>query len=892
MALSIITNPTALVGQSATNRANNSLSKTIGQLSTGLRINSSADDASGLAVADKLAGQISGLAVAARNAQDGLSYLQTAEAAMGTMTSMVQRIRELAVQAGDPAYTTNDRVVLQTEVDQLIEEIDRVSSSAEFNTKKLLNGDASALWTATEGIEALVSGAAISGNYNIETNMNPGSNYVYKSNIMAVGAGKTSFDMISGSGITRLDNIEGVLTDSTKDIGIEVANATVTAGGGGVDLSGNTLASAGITGAAVTGMVGSGSFSVEVEVLMDVADAGGTAAGPNTSDAARFRITNLITGEVGEWQMMGTTDAATATDLTISATSAVVSAAFQSAGLDSTGKFELVVSAGMTVGQGFTATVISADDKVISNTGNSTIGSFGSMATTSALLTGLGSNVIGGSITMEMEATGDKVTGAGAGFRYRVTNMETGQQSGWFTGNVDSAGQTTATFGSDALQAVGLLGNIAAKGDELTSTTFSTGDKVLYGIGGKTLAKDGVDYATVKFGDGPKVTLANPSAIHSDKPNKIYTAQMDDAGKVYYGKMDLEFAKGGTIVSGTTTVTLLGEGDAASEFTRLDKLANFVNDDGRQVLENTRELTIYGNSKQAVVSMEAKDTISSLEKKFSDAIIEALDLGAPGTVNANLVKFIGDDDKTSGGNQAVEGTFVLQGAALGEASKLSFSADQGVLDGLGFETIQEGRGSEITATVKDAHTGAVIGLDTVTDGILRNVLQNVDIKLDQNIGSIALWNTATNSLSFESTGPETSTLHIVDNATRAAIGANEGQTLDISIGRLDAEILNLSGATVLSFEDAQSTITKADQAIEYISSARAVVGAQMNRLDFTITNLDVSRENMSIAESRIRDLDIAEASSRLAAEQVLLQSASAMLAQANLLPSYAAQLLR
>ena len=890
MALSIMTNPTALVGQSASNRANNSLSKTIGQLSTGLRINSSADDASGLAVADKLAGQISGLAVASRNAQDGLSYLQTAEAAMGTMTSMVQRIRELAVQAGDPAYTTNDRVVLQTEVDQLIEEIDRVSTSAEFNTKKLLNGDASALWTATEGIEALVSGAAVSGNYDIETNMNPGSNYVYKSNIMAIGTGKTSFDLISGTGITRLDNIEGVLTDATKDIDIVVAKATpVAAAATTTTLSDNTLASAGIT-AAVAGMAGSGSFSMEVEVLKDVAD-NGVDAGTNTTDAARFRITNMVTGEVGEWQMMDTSDALGAGNLSLDADKDTISAAFTSAGLKSTaGVFKLDVSAGMTVGQGFTATERAAADLSISNVGNTAIGSFGSMVATDEKIPGVGADIIGGSITMEMEATGD-MTATGAGFRYRVTNMETGQQSEWFESNVKSTGVTAEAFGSKALNSVGLFGQIASAGDTLTSTAFSEGDKVLYAIGGTVLAKDGVDYASVKFGNGPTTLLGNPSAEFSNKPNKIFTAQMDDAGKVYYGKMDLAFPKGGTIVSGTSTVTLLGEGDAASEFTRLDKLSNFINDDGRQVLDNTRELTIYGNSKQATLSMESADTVSSLAKKFSDAIVEALDLGATGAVNANLVKFIGDDDKTTGGNQAVEGTFVLQGAAIGAASKLSFSADQGVLDGLGFETIQEGQGSEITATVKDAHTGVVIGSDTVTDGILRNVLDNVDIKLDQNIGSVAAWNNTSNSLSFESTGLATSTLHIVDNATRAAIGANEGQTLDISIGRLDSEILNLSGTTVLSFDDAQSTITKADQAIEYIAASRAVVGAQMNRLDFTITNLDVSRENMLIAESRIRDLDIAEASSRLAAEQVLLQSASAMLAQANQLPSYAAQLL-
>ena len=123
MALSIVNNPTAIGAQGGVNNVNNALAKTIKSLSTGLRINTAADDASGLAVSEKLRGQISGLGKAATNAQDAISMLQTAEGAMGSMTSMVQRIRELAVQAGDPAYTTNDRAMLQLEVDQLKDEI-------------------------------------------------------------------------------------------------------------------------------------------------------------------------------------------------------------------------------------------------------------------------------------------------------------------------------------------------------------------------------------------------------------------------------------------------------------------------------------------------------------------------------------------------------------------------------------------------------------------------------------------------------------------------------------------------------------------------------------------------------------------------------------------------
>ncbi|MBQ3033984.1 MAG: flagellin, partial [Deferribacterales bacterium] len=185
MALSIMNNVASLGAINSVNRANTLLTNTIKQLSTGLRINSAADDASGLAVSEKLRGQISGLAKAAANAQDAISMLQTAEGAMGSMTDIVQRMRELAVQAGDPAYTTNDRAMLQLEVDQLKEEIDRISTSTEFNTKKLLNGDAAALWSASsDNIEAIIKGTPAEGNYKLAYTVDPGENAVYKTDIM------------------------------------------------------------------------------------------------------------------------------------------------------------------------------------------------------------------------------------------------------------------------------------------------------------------------------------------------------------------------------------------------------------------------------------------------------------------------------------------------------------------------------------------------------------------------------------------------------------------------------------------------------------------------------------------------------------------------------------
>jgi len=115
-------------------------SKSLEKLSSGFRINRAADDAAGLAISEKMRGQIRGLAQAQRNAQDGISLIQTAEGALNETHSILQRMRELAVQAANDTNTASDRRKLQAEVDQLAEELTRTGQTTEFNTQKLLNG--------------------------------------------------------------------------------------------------------------------------------------------------------------------------------------------------------------------------------------------------------------------------------------------------------------------------------------------------------------------------------------------------------------------------------------------------------------------------------------------------------------------------------------------------------------------------------------------------------------------------------------------------------------------------------------------------------------------------------------------------------------------------------
>ena len=770
MALSIITNPTAIGAINSVNNANSLLSNTIKQLSTGLRINSAADDASGLAVSEKLRGQISGLAKAAANAQDAISMLQTAEGAMGSMTDIVQRMRELAVQAGDPAYTTNDRAMLQLEVDQLKEEINRISSSTEFNTKKLLNGDAAALWSATSGeIEAIVKGTPAEGNYKLEYSVDPGDNAVYKTDVMTVKEGAYSFDMTANATLIRdIDNFKNVVATGDTAMSIRVAHTSAQITHATDHVIGSTFS--GITAVTINGASGiNTSFTLEVEALAN-ASANGTAA-------AQFRVRNVNTGALSDW-------------------------------IDGTIK-------GGTL-----------------------------FATNTAALTNL-------------------------------------------------VGTTGSVFNSSGVTLTG------------ANNGFNDGDRVLVSF--TASAAITADTVGIQFGSSGATAIYNNAAVYNQNQElttTVYTAQMDEAGNVAYGSVDITMGKADpTKLSANMTtvasakVTILGGGDVASKYTKLGDIARFVNSDGRNVLDNTQELTVYnGVGESTSITMEASDTIEDFEEKLTNALIE-LGLGADATnsnattVNRNLVNFVSDPVENS--NEAVKGTFIIQGALLGEKGNISFSGDQGVIDALSVAQIQESTDSALTVRVSDAHSGEFIGEDTVTDGRLRNIIKGVDVEINPASAANITYDDATRKMVISPKLEKTvEYLHVVDNATRAAIGANEGQVLDISIAQLDTKSLEIEDVNVVTFDNAQKSITKLDQALEKISEARAITGAQINRLDYTINNLNTTRENLVASESRIRDLDIAQASADLVARQVLLQSATAMLAQANQLPTYAAQLLR
>jgi len=195
MAQVINTNVMSLNAQRNLNTNSSSLATSIQRLSSGLRINSAKDDAAGLAISERFTTQIRGLDVASRNANDGISLAQTAEGAMVEIGNNLQRIRELSVQSANATNSTTDREALNSEVNQLLKEIDRVANQTNFNGTKLLNGDFSG---------ALFQVGADAG-------QTIGINSIVDSNIDSLGKAGFAAD-VSGAGVTGAATASGTIS--------------------------------------------------------------------------------------------------------------------------------------------------------------------------------------------------------------------------------------------------------------------------------------------------------------------------------------------------------------------------------------------------------------------------------------------------------------------------------------------------------------------------------------------------------------------------------------------------------------------------------------------------------------------------------------------------------
>lgn len=200
-------NVSAMNTYSRLTSAQGAQSKSLEKLSSGLRINKAGDDAAGLAISEKMRGQIGGINQAVRNAQDGISLIQTAEGGLNETHSILQRMRELTVQSANDTNTTEDRGEIQKEFNQLAKEITRIANTTEFNTKNLLGGGASFNLQigANEGQSITLDiGAMDATSLNVATGTDESD-----TEGLDISTGAADFDAVIGALDTAIETVSG-----------------------------------------------------------------------------------------------------------------------------------------------------------------------------------------------------------------------------------------------------------------------------------------------------------------------------------------------------------------------------------------------------------------------------------------------------------------------------------------------------------------------------------------------------------------------------------------------------------------------------------------------------------------------------------------------------------
>src|SRR5919202_3646739 len=258
MGMRINTNVEAFNAQRNLSATATTYAKSVQKLSSGLRINTAADDAAGLSISEKLKAQVNGLGQAQRNAQDGISLIQTAEGALNETHSILQRMRELTIQAANDTLATNDRTAITSEINQLSSEMDRIANSTQFNGKNLLDGSLTATNSAStfatgsnltgftaSSSNVTLGGSAAAGNYTV-TVTNAGAT-ASKTGNGAAGAVTTGGTLTIGSTNITVANGDSLATVRAA-IDASAAGVTTSVVGGKLVLTSNTAGAAGPVG--------------------------------------------------------------------------------------------------------------------------------------------------------------------------------------------------------------------------------------------------------------------------------------------------------------------------------------------------------------------------------------------------------------------------------------------------------------------------------------------------------------------------------------------------------------------------------------------------------------------------------------------------------------------
>ena len=767
----IANNLSAITAFNSLNATNRSLNKTIQALSTGLRINSASDDAAGFAVSEKMRSQISGLDTAIRNAQDGISLLQTAEGALGQANSMLQRMRELTVQASNDTLTSQDRGYIQLEIDELKKQIDNIANNTQFNEKRILDGSSGALWASSDfNVKAKINGGltyidqfgqkvSSEGNYRIEIKADPGQAQVRKTNIMY-----------------PINKIEEPTTVRTRKTAKVVFCIDV-----------------------------SGSMGRELQKVKDNIAAFKTKIESSGVDDVEIGICTYGTGNVDDPNFVAY-------------------------------RFPPGTSPYSDEGSLWSSDINEITELLAPITAPYSIDTYNYYAVQKAAETYKDS--YGANSYMVLVTDVDHTTYGGA----------------------ISPTDARITYTEDTVRS-------ALFGDDSTDT------------------------------DDINLTVIGPKA--NDESSEFYSLCNETGGKMFLSGT----AWGEELVNdlgksiSEEVVEEVVEGEEVELFPadsshKLSEIKNFISPEGTFILSTPKQITLHQGGKSATVTLDASDTLGSMAEKLNNAIAKGLGQERYTSNHTHFATYVSKEETADATSQGAPGTIVLRSVIPGKDGEITLSGDDDLLNVLGLNTIQESSETRFTASIYDAHTGKpkATGIH-LTGNVISGVIPNVDIEFDPLAGISSTWDENSKRYFTKSSGTYSALLHLKDNSITFQTGSNKGEDFTLQLGDISCSSLGISNVNAVSRETASRSIGVIDRAINKISSQRAKIGAFINGLEHTMENLTTTNLNLTSAESRIRDADMAQTMMEFVKLQVLNQSGTSMLAQANQLPQSVLSLL-
>ncbi len=821
------------------------MKKNLEKLSSGYKINRAGDDAAGLAISEKMRAQITGLETAQKNAKDGISLVQTAEGALTEVHDMLNRMVELATQSANGTYDNEtDRYQLQKEVDQLRDEINRIADSSNFNGIKLLDGSMS------------TDAAKITGDARI-------INDVYTSGSAAELSGTKTF----------LDGEVATTEQSTIfDVDFNGLVAKDTGVGGGTKA---VYESSEITTGDVTTNTATNQISI---------------GGQNIMVTATDTIDDLVTKLNANATLKGNwTFAKDGNDIV--ATAKTAGAATALTGMTETVKGEAAKAA--------TATIKVA----AANSTNATIGSNTNKDITGADATGT-DTTNGYSWTTAADPDNP------VDFIVTVTTTATGTAANGTTDGIAFTG------GADATTAKYTLANAAgAINTALNGSTQLDVDGKKYDVTGADLKAQLTSWANAYNNDAGNTEWT--ASVNADGNKIVYTAKTagalgttgataptgateTTAGEdAPVGEVTFDFTIGDHKVSATLTAADAAAGGTADEIADAvlaalgtDVTINGVNYTVAKGDEGKLTFTLADTPTEKNIGANVDwDVTGTNGDSFDGNHTAGVTVTQKGQVHkdapkANTVFRIEEGDITDGTKITIDGKTVT--LAVGKNSQVNTNQ----ADVVDLRYMEEGAINldQAISEISEAFTGTVNGANGTNWTVGVNDTSNGDTHKGLTVHKA-------NDVGTYDTKSKLASIFSIEKAAGGGLKLQIGDTADsynqlnVSIKDCHAASLGISGIDISTQEGATAAVDAIKKAINTVSDVRGTLGATQNRLDHTINNLSVMTENIQDAESTIRDVDVAEEMMAYTKNNILIQSAQAMLAQANQVPQGVLQLL-